>query len=235
MRPILRPALHCLPVLLGLAACGAVPGTSTYSCGLPEGVTCTSARNVYQLTNSGLPVTAMPGEPTALEAAAAASTGTATPAAAAATSPAATAARPGSSPSDSGWQAIALRPEDAGAARVLPLRTPAKVLRVWIAPWEDDAGRLHVPGYTYAEIEPRRWSIGGSETSAAARLQPLPAPSHPLPATPAPAPATIPAQLETQEVSTGPTPRRQLRPPPAARRQAPADGATQGVTYQAPP
>ena len=62
----MRPALLCLPMLLGLAACGAVPGTSTYSCGLPEGVTCTSARNVYQLTNSGLPVTAMPGEPTAL-------------------------------------------------------------------------------------------------------------------------------------------------------------------------
>ena len=75
MRPILRPALHCLPLLLGLAACGAVPGTSTYSCGLPEGVTCTSARNVYQLTNSGLPVTAMPGQPTALEATATASAG----------------------------------------------------------------------------------------------------------------------------------------------------------------
>ena len=95
---------------------------------------------------------------------------------------------------------------------------------MWIAPWEDDAGRLHVPGYTYAEIEPRRWSIGGSETSAAARLQPLPAPPIRCRSTGA-SPATIPAQLETQEVSTGPTPRRQLRPPPAARRQAPADGA----------
>ena len=229
----MRPALLCLPLLLGLAACGAVPGTSTYSCGLPEGVTCTSARNVYQLTNSGLPVTAMPGQPTALKASAAASAGAAAPIAAPGPSPATAPALPGQSPSD-GWQTIALRPEDAGAAAVLPLRTPAKVLRVWIAPWEDDAGRLHVPGYTYAEIEPRRWSIGGSETSAAARLQPLPAPPNPLPVTPAPAPATIPAQLETQEVSTGPTPRRQLRPPPAARRQA-ADGATQGVTYQAPP
>lgn len=230
----MRPALLCLPVLLGLAACGAVPGTSTYSCGLPEGVTCTSARNVYQLTNSGLPVTAMPGQPTALEASAAASAGAAAPIAAPGPSPAAAPALPGQSPSD-GWQTIALRPEDAGAAAVLPLRTPAKVLRVWIAPWEDDAGRLHVPGYTYAEIEPRRWSIGGSEPSSTARLQPLPAPSHPAPATPAPAPASIPPQLETQEVSTGPTPRRQLRPPPAARRQVPADGATQGVTYQAPP
>lgn len=224
----MRPALLCLPVLLGLAACGAVPGTSTYSCGLPEGVTCTSARNVYQLTNAGLPVTAMPGEPTALSK---------LPADAPAIAPTAPtpAALPGASPAAGGWQAVALRPEDAGATAVLPLRTPAKVLRVWIAPWEDDAGRLHVPGYTYTEIEPRRWTIGGSEPSSTARLQPLPAPSHPLPVTPAPAPATVPAQLETQEVSTGPTPRRQLRPPPAARRQAPAEGAAQGVTYQAPP
>ena len=158
----MRPALLCLPMLLGLAACGAVPGTSTYSCGLPEGVTCTSARNVYQLTNSGLPVTAMPGQPTALNK---------LPADAPAIAPTAPtpAALPGASPAASGWQAaIALRPEDAGAAAALPLRTPAKVLRVWIAPWEDDAGRLHVPGYTYAEIEPRRWSIGGSEPSATA-------------------------------------------------------------------
>ena len=107
-------------------------------------------------------------------------------------------------------------------------RTPARVLRVWIAPWEDDAGRLHVPGYTYAEIEPRRWSIGGSEPSSTARLQPLPEPPQPLPVTPAPAPATMLVPLETQEASTGPTPRRQLRLPPAARRQAPADGTPQG-------
>ena len=39
-RGLLQPGL-CLPLLLLTAACGAVPGTSTYGCGgLPEGVSC---------------------------------------------------------------------------------------------------------------------------------------------------------------------------------------------------
>ena len=42
----------------------------------------------------------------------------------------------------------------------VPLRAPAQVMRVWIAPWEDSRGDLHAPGYVYTEIEPRRWSLG---------------------------------------------------------------------------
>ena len=42
----------------------------------------------------------------------------------------------------------------------VPLRLPAQVMRVWIAPWEDSRGDLHAPGYLYTEIEPRRWSLG---------------------------------------------------------------------------
>ena len=53
---------------------------------------------------------------------------------------------------------------------------PSRVLRIWIAPWEDEAGRLHVPGFTYAEIEPRRWSIGEDQPGRGMRLKPLPAP-----------------------------------------------------------
>jgi hypothetical protein len=42
----------------------------------------------------------------------------------------------------------------------VPLRVPAQVMRVWIAPWEDSRGDLHAPGYLYTEIEPRRWTLG---------------------------------------------------------------------------
>jgi hypothetical protein len=42
----------------------------------------------------------------------------------------------------------------------VPLRLPAQVMRVWIAPWEDSRGDLHAPGYLYTEIEPRRWTLG---------------------------------------------------------------------------
>ena len=179
-RSRLQPGL-CLPLLLLTAACGAVPGTSTYGCGgLPEGVSCVSARDVYKLTNSGKPVVAIDGKATALDTPA---TGAAGPA------PAADSAQPNPTPpvaapvttdrgasAQPGLQSIALRPEDAGAMNVVPLRTPSRVLRIWIAPWEDEAGRLHVPGFTYAEIEPRRWSIGENQPGRGMRLKPLPGP-----------------------------------------------------------
>jgi len=46
------------------------------------------------------------------------------------------------------------RPQDPTA-----LRVPARVMRIWIAPWEDSRGDLHAPGYLYTEIEPRRWAL----------------------------------------------------------------------------
>ena len=49
-----------------------------------------------------------------------------------------------------------VRPPAAGA---VPLRSPARVMRIWIAPWEDSRGDLHAPGYLYTEIDPRRWTL----------------------------------------------------------------------------
>ena len=45
------------------------------------------------------------------------------------------------------------------AADPSALRVPARVMRIWIAPWEDSRGDLHAPGYLYTEIEPRRWAL----------------------------------------------------------------------------
>ncbi len=39
----------------------------------------------------------------------------------------------------------------------VPIRTPAVVMRIWIAPWVDQQDNLNSPGYVYTEIEPRRW------------------------------------------------------------------------------
>lgn len=47
----------------------------------------------------------------------------------------------------------------------IPLRTPARVLRISIAPWEDDSGDLHMPGLVYTEVEDRRWQVGLPEPS----------------------------------------------------------------------
>jgi hypothetical protein len=64
--------------------------------------------------------------------------------------------------------AVPAYPEDPLA------RLPAKVMRIWIAPWEDSRGDLHAPGYLYTEIEPRRWTIGGpAEPERVTLIRPL--------------------------------------------------------------
>jgi hypothetical protein len=61
------------------------------------------------------------------------------------------------------------RPEDPAA-----LRVPARVMRIWIAPWEDSRGDLHAPGYLYTEIEPRRWALGApAEAERTTLIRPL--------------------------------------------------------------
>ena len=54
-----------------------------------------------------------------------------------------------------------------------PIRTPAQVMRIWIAPWEDAEGDLMVSNYVYTEIEPRRWMIGKSAPTLSPSLVPL--------------------------------------------------------------
>ena len=41
-----------------------------------------------------------------------------------------------------------------------PIRTPARVMRIYLAPWVSEDGTLMMPTYLYTEIEPRRWTIG---------------------------------------------------------------------------
>ena len=44
----------------------------------------------------------------------------------------------------------------------IPIRTPAQVMRIWIAPYEDTAGDLNTPGYVFTEVEARRWVVSNS-------------------------------------------------------------------------
>lgn len=59
------------------------------------------------------------------------------------------------------------------APEPIAVRQRAKVLRVLMNSWEDDFGRLHMPGYTYVEIEKRKWVVGRGATSNPARITPL--------------------------------------------------------------
>lgn len=56
---------------------------------------------------------------------------------------------------------------------VIPLRTPAQVMRIQVRPWESETNDLFVPGYIYTEIEPRRWMIGNKSVNVNDNLIPV--------------------------------------------------------------
>jgi len=64
-----------------------------------------------------------------------------------------------------------------------PLRLPPRVIRIWVAPWEDSDGDLHQPSYIYSEISPRRgrWLFGEKEViTTQPILRPMEKPSEDL-------------------------------------------------------
>lgn len=54
-----------------------------------------------------------------------------------------------------------------------PVLEPARVMRIWIAPWVDEGQTLHWPSYVFTEVTPRKWSYGNSDFSAARQLVPV--------------------------------------------------------------
>ncbi|ASJ88545.1 TPA: type IV conjugative transfer system lipoprotein TraV [Pseudomonas aeruginosa] len=149
-----------LALVLQLGGCSFLQiGESEYSCkGMPDGVTCMSARDVYQITenenfrqqiekDAALKKAVEEGEDGAEDQIAA----RATPSVAA------------------GERYVIPRP----AREPVPIRTQATVMRIWVAPWESAQGDLNVPGYIYTEIEPRRWEIGAPAPRPAPTIRPL--------------------------------------------------------------
>lgn len=58
-----------------------------------------------------------------------------------------------------------------------PLLSPARVLRAWVAPWEDASGALHLAGYVYSEISKRKWRVGNPVAPTRPTLRLLDAPT----------------------------------------------------------
>lgn len=54
-----------------------------------------------------------------------------------------------------------------------PVRTASKVMRIWIAPWQDTQDDLVMPGYLYTEIEQRKWLYGLPQEGGASFFTPL--------------------------------------------------------------
>lgn len=53
-----------------------------------------------------------------------------------------------------------------------PVMEPAKILRIWVAPWQDFKNDLHWPSYIFSELKPRTWAYGNLDFSAARPIVP---------------------------------------------------------------
>jgi len=155
-------------ILVTLGACSTI-GENEFSCpGRPAGVRCMSATGVYRATQNTDFV-----EPTAEEPLGDAPNQqdsskhrTSTKRGSVGTNPRLATQKPES------HQTVTARAQFVTPAidRPIPIRTPAKVMRAWIAPWEDSRGVLHTGGYAFIEIEHRRWSFGEANIAEPVRL-----------------------------------------------------------------
>ena len=173
--PVLPPA--ALPLALALTLCGCastlsgVGGSDGYACKVPEGAMCTSVSGVYANSTQGMP------RSVPLPAVKAPTTAPATQAATA--------------PAVYGAASIA-----SGAPAVRPgesIRSNPRVLRVWIAPWEDSDGDLHEESLVHVLVDTGRWLIEHVRPAVRSRVDGVAPPVSPSPQTsPIPTPGESP-------------------------------------------
>jgi conjugal transfer pilus assembly protein TraV len=60
-----------------------------------------------------------------------------------------------------------------------PLRTQARILRLWIKPWEDADGDLYDQGYVYVQVDNGQWQIDHVQRQIRDRYAPLKPPPKP--------------------------------------------------------
>ena len=162
-------AIGCA-VVSGCASMAGVGGTSAYSCKAPEGVKCDSVSGTYyNSVENNLPSQRQGGRatppdeaaPTRVEALA----GKRSVASAVYVTPALVPLATGSG--------VALPP---AAYTSLPLRSPARVLRLWVKPWEDADGDLMDQLYVYVPVDNGRWLVDRTQRQIRDAYAPIKAP-----------------------------------------------------------
>jgi type IV conjugative transfer system lipoprotein TraV len=153
---VLRIGALCL--LLPLGACmnmSGLGGDSKYACKAPEGVACDSVSGTYAnaLHNN------LPSQRAKRSAAPQKEASEANPP---------ESARPAPSSSATGDADTAVTPS--------PLRSQARLLRLWIKPWEDADGDLYDQGYVYVQVDNGQWLIDHVQRQIRDAYAPLKAP-----------------------------------------------------------
>ena len=186
---VLRIGALCL--LLPLGACmnmSGLGGDSKYACKAPEGVACDSVSGTYaNAVHNNLP-----SQRAKRSAAPRKEASEANPP---------QSARPAPSSAATGDADTAVTPS--------PLRSQARLLRLWIKPWEDADGDLWDQGYVYVQVDAGRWQIDHVRQRIRDQYAPLRPP-------PAPAPTALPAGTPppAEPEAAGPTGGAVQRPAP---------------------
>jgi conjugal transfer pilus assembly protein TraV len=177
-RALRLAALVAGTAVLGLSGCASnlsgVGGSPTYACKAPAGAQCTSVSGVYAnagqgarqllgsdaLRTGGSGALGTPAVDAALDRPVVRSGAVGPVSSATAIEPRPTTTNPqaaatGSAPSVSPIASLAASPATSPAA----LRTAPRVLRLWIAPWEDSDGDLHEASTVHVLVDHGRWLI----------------------------------------------------------------------------
>ncbi|MFZ3037962.1 MAG: type IV conjugative transfer system lipoprotein TraV [Rugosibacter sp.] len=179
---ILRLGAVCL--LLPLAACmnmSGLGGESKYACKAPDGVACDSVSGTYaNALHNNLP-----------------------------SQQAQRSARRQKETSEENASPTVGRPISLATANLSgttitpsPLRTQARILRLWIKPWEDADGDLYDQGYVYVQVDNGQWQIDHVQRQIRDLYAPL---------KPPPKPAT---EAATEPGASTPSPLPMLQRPP---------------------
>jgi conjugal transfer pilus assembly protein TraV len=132
-------AAYSVAVSLG----GCAIGQSNFSCGgLPEGVTCMSAKDVYAATNKASSVRGKRRDDDE--------------------------DRDAQQDTKASNEVVRIAPDPAPTVdRPIPVRTQPVVMRMWVAPYQTDKGDLFAGGIAFREIEPRKWNIAATQVMGA--------------------------------------------------------------------
>ncbi len=135
---------------LALSGCAStlsgVGGADGYACKAPEGALCTSVSGVYANANQGMP------------------------------KPAKTPEHPFQTVTPVIYDATSTAPDKSAALIGGPIRSNPRVLRLWIAPWEDADGDLHEAALVHVVMDTGRWLIEHVRPAARSRMDGATAP-----------------------------------------------------------
>lgn len=155
---VLRLGAVCL--LLPLGACmnmSGLGGDSKYACKAPDGVACDSVSGTYaNALHNNLP--SQQAQRSARRQKEASD----------------------ESPSSTLGRAISSVPSASGMDMTpSPLRSQARILRLWIKPWEDADGDLYDQGYVYVQVDNGQWQIDHVQRQIRDLYAPLKPPPKP--------------------------------------------------------